>query len=165
VKYVLRPGTLQGQSGPSLAAEAGVLLPEYHGDAAFGGSLNVITSYRWSWGALHWNEWFEYTRQAHADLFSGIIAEGPGDWTVRPVAEAFYDKDFAGGETVSLLLGAIWTVSDAVALDAAVRGARTTGEYEAEARLGLTWSVTLGEPAQEPPKAAAEAAPRRRSVD
>lgn len=143
-KYVLREGMLQEKTGPSIATEGGVLVPEYHGDAAFGGSLDVITSFRCSWASLHWNEWFEYTREAHADLFSGIIAEGPHDWTVRPVAEAFYDKDFVAGETASLLLGAIWTLNDSLSFDAAVRGARTDDEYDAEVRLGLTWSVTIG---------------------
>ncbi|HEY4012830.1 MAG TPA: hypothetical protein VGM06_05810 [Polyangiaceae bacterium] len=144
VKHVFREGILQGSTGPSVAAEGGVLLPLIPGDAGFGASLDVITSYRWSWGAVHWNELFAYSRIHHADLFTDLIVEGPYDWTVRPVAEGFYDKDFAGDASTSVLVGAIWRVRDSLAFDVGLRGARTGNENEAEVRLGLTWSVALG---------------------
>jgi hypothetical protein len=143
LKHVFREGTVQGKTGVSLAAEGGVLTPEIGGDAGVGGSLDVITSYQWSWGTVHWNEWFEYTRAHHADLFTGVILEGPHDWVVRPVAELFYDKDFVASHTASALVGAIWDVCDSLALDAGIRGARMDDESLVEARLGLTWSVSL----------------------
>jgi hypothetical protein len=153
VKHVFREGTLQEKTGVSIAAEGGVLTPEINGTAAFGASLDVITSYRWSWGTFHWNEWFQFTREHEADLFSGIILEGPYDWTVRPVAELFYDKDFAADQTGSVLLGAIWTARDGLWFDVGLRGARTGDEYAAEARLGLTVSIPLGkQAAKEPPR-------------
>jgi hypothetical protein len=150
MKHVFREGTLQDKTGISLAAEGGLLIPEINGSSGFGGSLDVITSYRWSWGTAHWNEWFEYKREQHADLFTGVILEGPPDWIVRPVAEFFYDKDFVDGETTSALLGAIWTLNDSWSFDVGLRGARIDDEYAAEARAGLTWSVRLGEQAQRP---------------
>jgi hypothetical protein len=148
MKHLFRAGTLQGKTGVSIAAEGGLLTPEIHGDSGIGGSLDVITSYRWSWGTIHWNEWFEYTREAHADLFTGAILEGPHDWAVRPVAELFYDKDFAADQTASVLLGAIWSVRDSLALDLGLRAARVGDEDVAEARLGLTWSVPVGRRAE-----------------
>jgi hypothetical protein len=141
VKHVFRKGSLQGESGPSLAAEGGLLMPELDGSQGVGGSLDVITSYRWSCGALHWNEEFEVTREKHADLFTGVIVEGPLDWTVRPVAEVYYDDDFAADSTASALIGAIWTLRASFSLDAAVRGARVGGQDAAEVRLGLTWTI------------------------
>jgi hypothetical protein len=152
VKHVFREGTLQGKTGISLAAEGGVLTPEVNGGAGFGASLDVIASYQWSWGTVHWNEWFEYTREHNPDLFSGVILEGPHDWTVRPVAELFYDKDFATvtersvtsvDQTASALVGAIWTVSDSLAFDVGLRGARQGGDNAIEVRLGLTWAIPL----------------------
>jgi hypothetical protein len=145
VKHVFVEGVLQGKTGISVAAEGGVLTPEVNGTggAGAGGSLDVIASYRWSWGTVHWNEWFEYTRDHHADLFSGVIVEGPYPWIVRPVAELFYDKDFVSGFTASALLGAIWTAGDALAFDAGARVARIHDVNAAEIRLGLTWSVDL----------------------
>jgi hypothetical protein len=152
VKHVFREGTLQGETGVSIAAEGGVLTPEIHGSPGFGASLDVITSYQWSFGTVHWNEWFEFTREHDADLFSGVILEGPHDWTVRPVAEFFFDRDFSGETTVSGLVGAIWTVGPSLALDAGLRGARIYGAVvggdvsAAEVRLGLTWAIPVWKP-------------------
>ncbi len=143
VKHVFREGALQDKTGISLAAEGGVLTPEVNGSAGFGASLDVIVSYQWSWGTVHWNEWFQFTRDHDADLFSGVILEGPHDWTVRPVAEFFYDKDFSVDQTASALVGAIWTVSDALAFDVALRGAREGSDYAVEGKLGLTWAIPL----------------------
>jgi hypothetical protein len=144
IKHLLREGVLQGKTGLSVAAEGGVLLPEMNGSRGFGASLNVITSYRWSWGTIHYNEWFELTRQQHADLFSGVIVEGPYDWPVRPVTEFFFEKDFNADRTVSLLGGASWRPSESFAFDAGMRGARLANANAGEIRLGLTWSFDMG---------------------
>jgi hypothetical protein len=141
LKHLFREGTVQGKTGVSVAAEGGVLTPEINGVSGLGASLDVITSYQWWWGAFHWNEWVEYTRDHHAYLFSGVILEGPHAWTVRPVAELFYSRDFVSGGTGSVLVGAIWTASKAIALDAGLRLARMGDVNELEARLGLTWSI------------------------
>ncbi len=142
LKHVFREGILQGKTGVSIAAEGGVLTPESSGGVVgLGASLDVILSYQWSWGTIHWNEWFQYTRDHHADLYTGAILEGPHDWKVRPVAELYYEKDFAADRTGSVLVGAIWTVSESIAIDAGFRGARSGSAYVTEARLGLTWSI------------------------
>jgi hypothetical protein len=143
LKHTFREGTLQGKTGISIAAEGGVLTPEVNGVANVGASLDVIASYRWGWGTVHWNEWFELTRDHHADLFNGVIVEGPHDWRVRPVMEAFFDEDFAVGSTGSLLLGAIWSVRESFELDLGVRGARLGDENALEVRLGLTWAIRM----------------------
>ena len=143
MKHVFLEGTLQEKPGISLAAEGGVLTPEVNGSPGFGASLDVIASYQWSWGTVHWNEWFQFTRDHTEDLYTGVILEGPHDWTVRPVAELFYDRDFSVDQTASVLVGAIWTVSDRLAFDAAIRGAWEDGTYVGEARLGLTWAIPV----------------------
>ncbi len=149
IKHTFKEGTLQGKPGVSVAAEGGVLTPEVNGTTSpprGGVSLDVITSYQWKVLTLHWNEWFEVTRDQHADLYTGLIVEGPHAWTVRPVAEVFYDKDFVGGAVESLLVGGIWHVRDSFDLDLGVRGARQDGENAAEVRLGLTWAIAMWEP-------------------
>ena len=40
------------------------------------------------------------TREHHGDVFLGAIVEGPGKWTVRPVGEVFYEKEFGQFETM-----------------------------------------------------------------
>jgi hypothetical protein len=148
VKHVFREGILQGKSGLSIAAEAGPLTPEINGTNAFGASLDVIVSYRWDWGTVHFNEWGEYTREHTADLFSGVILEGPHEWTVRPVSELYYERDFTVSQTESILVGAIWTLKDSFVLDLGLRGARVGSENAGEVRLGFTWSIPLWESAE-----------------
>jgi hypothetical protein len=143
VKHVFREGTLQGKTGPSVAVEAGPLLPDIRGTEAFGASLDVITSYRWSFGAIHWNEWVECTREHDFTLFTGLVLEGPREWAVRPVAELFVEREFDVETTWSGLLGAIWTVDDAFAVDVGVRGALIHGERAEEVRFGFTWAIAV----------------------
>ena len=107
LKHILRPGVLQDQTGPSIATEFGVLLPDSIGDTRFGASIAGIVSQRWDWGTAHLNIAGQLTRDQHADLFTGIILEGPYKWTVRPVAEFFYEEEFGQAHTISGLIGAI----------------------------------------------------------
>jgi hypothetical protein len=147
VKYVFREGSLQGKTGPSIAAEMGPLLPDIHGTDAFGASVDAIASYRWSFGTIHWNEWAEYTREHHFSLFTGVILEGPHEWTVRPVAEFFVEREFNVETTYSGLAGAVWPVQDSFSLDLGVRVASIGGEPAEEVRLGFTWAVPVWKPA------------------
>src|SRR5215831_12124204 len=55
LKGVLREGSLQDGSGPSIAVEFGPLLPGLHADSGFGASFGTIVSQRWDWGTLHVN--------------------------------------------------------------------------------------------------------------
>jgi hypothetical protein len=163
LKHVFRKGKLQDEPGPSIAVEAGLLLPQVNGIAAYGGSFDVITSYGWRWGTVHWNEWFQWTRQQHADLFSGLILEGPREWPVRPVAELFFDQDFTGPSIQSGLLGAIWTLGENLTLDAGFRAARLTSRGdEFEARLGFTWATAIGKPNADQASGSTAAEQRRR---
>jgi hypothetical protein len=141
VKHVLRDGILQGKSGLSVALELGPLTPEINGNDAFGASSDLILSYRWDWGTVHFNEWPSYSRRHNLDLFSGVIVEGPHDWVVRPVTEVFYEKEFSAERTVSGLIGVIWTAKDSFVLDLGLRGARIGRDNAAEARLGFTWTI------------------------
>lgn len=49
LKGVLREGSLQDKTGPSVATELGVLLPDSRGPSQFGASLAGIVSQRWDW--------------------------------------------------------------------------------------------------------------------
>jgi hypothetical protein len=143
VKHVFREGTVQGKNGLSIAAEGGPLTPEINGVGRFGASLDVITSYEWRFLAAHWNEQIQYTRDRHANLFTGLILVGPGEWPVRPVTEIFYARSFGAAETWSALEGAIWSVGDSLALDAGLREALTGGALLREVRLGFTWTTPM----------------------
>jgi hypothetical protein len=147
LKGVLRPGSLQEKTGPSIATEFGVLLPDSNGDSRFGASLAGIVSQRWDWGAIHLNGAAALTREHHADLFVGTIIEGPSKWTVRPVAEVFYEKEFGKAETISGLVGLIWQVREDLSFDVGVRHALTNGHPVNEIRAGVSFGFDILRPA------------------
>jgi hypothetical protein len=143
LKHIVRQGVLQDQPGPSIATEFGVLLPDSIGDTRFGASVAGIVSQRWDWGTAHLNIAGELTRDQHADLFTGVILEGPYKWTVRPVAEFFYEEEFGQAHTLSALVGAIWQVRDNLSFDVGFRHAITNGTHVNEIRAGLTIGFPL----------------------
>jgi hypothetical protein len=143
LKGVLREGSLQDKTGPSVATELGVLLPDSRGPSQFGASVAGIVSQRWDWGAIHLNGVAELTRDHRADLFAGVIIEGPSKWTVRPVAEVFYEREFGKSETVSGLVGLIWQVREDLAFDVGLRHALTDGHPVNEIRAGMTVAFSV----------------------
>lgn len=142
LKTVLREGALQDKTGPSVATEFGVLLPEINGVARAGASWAAILSERWTWGTVHFNAGAALTREQHGDVFVGAVVEGPQDWRVRPVAEFRYEREFGAAEKLSGLVGAIWKVSDKLSFDIAVREAWVDARPETEVRAGLTFAVS-----------------------
>jgi hypothetical protein len=145
LKGVLRDGSLQEATGPSVALEFGPWLPTVNDERGIGASANLIVSQRWSALTLHVNTQVALTRASNLDLFEGVIIEGPQS-TIRPVAEIFVEREFNEVFVVSGLAGAIWQVSDELAFDAAVRLASVDGIGEFEARAGLTWAHALWTP-------------------
>jgi hypothetical protein len=143
LKGVLREGSLQNKAGPSVATEFGVLLPDSQGNSQFGASLAGIVSQRWDWGAIHLNGVAELTREHRADLFAGVMIEGPSKWTVRPVAEVFYEKELGKSETVSGLVGLIWQVREDLSFDVGLRHALTDGHPVNELRAGMTVAFSV----------------------
>jgi hypothetical protein len=142
-KGVLREGVLQDKSGPSVATEFGVLLPEINGTNRAGASWALIVSDRWSWGTVHFNVGAGLTREQHGDLLVGAIVEGPHDWTVRPVAEVRYEREFDTKETVSGLVGVIWQARENLAFDVGVREACVNRRPETEIRAGVTFAFSI----------------------
>jgi hypothetical protein len=140
LKWVVLPGVLQGQSGPSIAMEFGPLLPGINADPGVGFSWAGIVSQRWDWGTAHFNVETNLTRDQHGEAFLGVILEGPSSWKVRPVFETFYDKVWTQTETRSVLVGAIWQVDHDLSLDAAFRYALVNGHPVNEIRAGLTFA-------------------------
>lgn len=143
LKYVMRPGVLQDQPGPSIATEFGVLLPDSIGDSRVGASVAAIISQRWDWGTAHLNIAGALTRDQHPDLFTSIILEGPYKWTLHPVAEFFYEEEFGQARTYSALFGAIWQVKDNLSFDVGFRHAIVNGAGVNEVRAGLTIGFPL----------------------
>ena len=143
LKHVIVPGSLQDKTGPSIATEFGVLLPDSIGSSGVGASLAGIVSQRWDWGTVHFNAETALTPDHHGDVFFSTILEGPSKWKVRPVAEIFYENEFGKEETISGLIGLIWQVRDNLGFDVAFRHALTNGHPVNEVRAGLTFGFPL----------------------
>jgi hypothetical protein len=143
LKHVLVPGSLQDKTGPSVATEFGVLLPDSTGNSAVGASLAGIVSQRWDWGTVHFNAGTALIRDHHGDVFTGVILEGPNAWSVRPVVEIFYENAFGKEETISGLVGLIWRVRDDLSFDVGIRHALTNGHPVDEVRAGLTFGFPV----------------------
>jgi hypothetical protein len=143
LKHILQPGSLQGRTGPSVATEFGVLLPDSTGSSGIGASFAGIVSQRLDWGTIHLNAETALTRDHHADLFLDAIIEGPSKWSVRPVAELFLEKAFGQFNTVSALVGLIWQVRDNLSFDVGIRHALTNGRPVSEVRAGVTFGFPL----------------------
>lgn len=140
LKWVVQPGVLQGQTGPSIAMEFGPLLPGINAEPGVGLSWAGIVSQRWDWGTANFNVEANLTRDQHGEAFLDVILEGPWTWKVRPVFETFYDKVWTQTETRSVLIGAIWQVDHDLSLDAAFRYALVNGHPVNEIRAGLTFA-------------------------
>ena len=142
LKGVLREGVLQDKSGPSVAVEFGPLLPGVNDEQGWGASWVGIVSQRWSGGTIHFNLGAALTREHRGDLFIGTIFEGPYDWTVRPVAEVDYEREFNTTETLAVLAGAIWKVRDDLSFDFGLREAWVNHQPVTEIRAGLTFAIS-----------------------
>ena len=143
LKVIVRDGVLQYKADPSVAMEVSPLLPGVDGEPGTGATWGGIASLRWGWLTAHFNAAATVTRRHHGDGFIGTIVEGPWDWPVRPVAEVFYEREWGVVETVSGLAGAIWQVSDKLAVDIALRDARVNHHTVNELRAGLTIGLPL----------------------
>ncbi len=141
LKGVLRRGSLQGGTGPSVATEIGALLPTIRAEPGVGASFAGIVSQRWRAVTVHVNGTLRITRSHDMGGVGGVILEGPSRWTIRPVAEVLVERDQE--RTTSGLLGAIWQVRDNLSFDAGYRMASAKGTCAKEWRAGLTWAFPL----------------------
>ena len=143
LKHVLREGSLQDASGPSIAIEFGPLLPGINADNGFGASFGTIVSQQWDWGTVHANVATALTRDQRADFFVGGIIEGPSKWKVRPVMEVFYEDEIGQARTISGLVGAIWQVSETLSFDIGYRHAWINSQPVDEVRAGMTFGFSV----------------------
>src|SRR5262249_14946987 len=112
--------------------------------SGFGFAAGVIVSQRWSALAIHLNLVPEWSRAHNLAGRVGFIAEGPDEWTVRPVGEVYVEAEHAvRGVTSSFLGGLIWRISPQISTDAAVRAGTVSGVGLVELRVGLTWDLPL----------------------
>lgn len=141
-KGLLRPGSLQGVHGVSVAIEAGMLLAA--SKEQLGLHTASIFSQRWPALTLHFNLGNDFIPSIGYEASASLIVEGPAAWPLRPVAEALAERDFGSptlrsGLAESVLVGAIAPCGNTLSFDLGLRYGRARGQRDEEARLGLTW--------------------------
>jgi hypothetical protein len=146
IKGVLRPGSLQGQTAPSVGIEVGALLPTVNGDPGMGLAGLLIFSHRVPALTAHLNGVASYTRTQDWAFATGLILEGPSSWVVRPVGETVVEQVVGGERLLSGLIGAIWRADEDLVLDLAGRSVRAGDTNVWEIRAGLTWFTQLWRP-------------------
>jgi hypothetical protein len=142
LKHVLRKGVLQGETGVSIAAECGVLLPEAHGERGHGAACAGIVSQQFGRLTMHVNAELSHNRDRSNGRFVGVIVEGRSEG-VRPVLEVYNERDSRGSRVNSALVGAIWRYGEELAFDGGIRRAREDHENVTELRLGLSWTLQM----------------------
>jgi hypothetical protein len=142
-KWVFRRGSLQGASGPSLALEAGPLLPEFNGDARFGAQASLIGSERSRELMGHLNVLGALSRLGNPGVLGSLILEGLPESRVRPVTELLVEAVRHEQTTYSALEGFIWTARDWLVFDSALRVGRIDRHELFELRAGVTWALEV----------------------
>jgi hypothetical protein len=75
LKHVLRQGTLQERTGPSIATELSALLPTINGEGGVGAEGALIVSQRWPDLTIHVNGAAAWKRAHTPGVFGGVILE------------------------------------------------------------------------------------------
>jgi hypothetical protein len=147
LKFILRKGALQNESGPSIALEAGPLVPEIFGQRGFGAAANLIVSERWRWFIAHLNNEAQLSRSDLNLVWSNsLIAELRFNETAWPVAELLWERNFGSRvSSYSALAGLIWSAFEGFDFDAAAVVASVAGRPAFEGRLGFTWALQVWE--------------------
>ncbi len=142
-KHLLRAGSLQGNTGLSVATEFGLELPGINAESGAGALLAGIVSQSGQWGAWHLTTEAVHTRDNTTEFAFGTILEGPDSWKVRPVAEISYAHEIGEGEEAAFLAGAIWKYNDNLVFDVGVRRTLLGEDRNTELRLGLSFAFTV----------------------
>lgn len=141
LKQVLRPGSLQGGSGISLAGAASLLIPASRDDLGPGGSILFIASRAGRAGTIHLDLGLTYETTHDWTRTVGLIVEGRSRGKWRPVAEFIDEKTQRAEEERSLLAGAIFESTENFSVDVAVRKPLNDDRDALEWRAGFTWST------------------------
>lgn len=145
LKGVLREGVLQDRPGPSIAVEAGLLLPStVQGERGVGFEAGGIVSGKLAAVTWHVNGGGGLDRDGRLFGTWGVIGELPLHPKVRLVGEVNGESTRGERPNNSALLGVIWQpTSRNVFLDAAVRHGISNSAPDWAFTVGLTFGFSL----------------------
>ena len=137
VKRVIRRGVMQETKGPSLAAEAVLLLPTSE-EKATGFSGALILSEHVRWIGVHLNAEIERTRAHETARFGGAILEIFDRSSIHPVVELTLEREGEATATKGLLVGGLWQPRERLVMDFGMRMSYAE-QHDAEVRAGMTF--------------------------
>lgn len=140
LKQIHRRGSLQGESGFSLASECGFRLPTRSEEIGAGGECLLVASHEISALAIHINAGLAYETDHRWSRSVGLIIEGAGARRLKPGIEVLHEQSEGSHSELWVLAGMTWAASDAYAFDFAHRWAIQPSTDSYEWRLGLTWT-------------------------
>jgi len=160
-KQVLRRGSLQDESGPSLAMEDAVLLPE-RGENHLGAAASLILSSASKRGTTHFNVEAERLPEQRNAGSAGVIFEASDHFGIAPAVELKVEALKGGPPEHSVIFGLIYVPGEETEYDVAVRFAKAADERIFEIRAGMTWQMSLRRIMHEAREAVGISQPRRR---
>jgi hypothetical protein len=142
MKQVLRRGSLQDESGLSVAMEDAILIPE-RGENHLGAAANLILSSASKRGTTHFNLEAERLPEARNAGSAGVIFEASDHFGIAPAIELKIEAVKGGPPEHSVIFGLIYVPGEEAEYDLAVRLAQAADERIFEIRAGLTWQMSL----------------------
>ncbi len=141
-RLLVREGSYAGDdTGPSIAIQLGVILPSWRDEQGAGASAALLVSQEWTQLDLHVNVQVDRRRSGRPGMFATIALEGPLEWPVHGVVEAYVDVE--DGSRELSVLGALsvapkerWTIGGGV------RYFDVDGTRGIEVRLSLYAAIT-----------------------
>lgn len=137
---LLRKGSLQDGHGPSIAAEAQVLVPT-RGESHLGAGASAVVSNASDVGVVHLQGEIQREPEGVTGGGAGLIVEKADTRGWRPVAEFKLEGEKGEPTDRGVLLGAIFQKSDGLAFDLGVNLGQAAGERWIEVRTGFTYEL------------------------
>ena len=161
LKQVLRRGSLQDKSGPSVAMEDAILFPE-RGEKHVGGAAGLILSSASKSGTTHFNVEAERLPEGVNAGSAGLIFEASDHFGVAPAIELKVEAVNGGLPEHSIILGLIHVPGERAEYDIALRFARSGDTKIFEVRAGMTFQISVHTVIEEASEAVGLPPPRRR---
>ena len=161
LKQVLRRGSLQDESGPSIAMENEILFPA-RGEKHLGAAAGLIVSAESRRGAAHFNIAGERLPEGRNAVSAGLIFEASDKFGIAPAIELKVDAVDGGLPAYSAILGLIYVPGQKTEYDLALRFARSGDEKIFEIRAGLTRQLSVHKMLEKAAAAVKLPRPRRR---
>ena len=161
MKQIMRRGSLQDESGPSIAIENEITFPA-RGEEHLGTAASLIVSSASKRGSTHFNVEGERLPEGRNAGSVGMIFEASDRYGVAPAVELSLAAVDGALPEHSAVFGLIYVPREGLEYDVALRFAGSGTEKSFEIRAGLTCQISARKVLEEAAEAMTPPHPRRR---